>query len=465
MDLVSSSFPHLVPDLARDFSTGSSRLLSALRSSAPPVSLPSVPPSSSSPSVPPFVAHFPTSSFSAPPRFPTPFPSSPLPPSAPLAPPAPAPSAYVPPHPFAPLSSPPPPSSLLPPLYQGGASAVVQGGVFSVPFSSASTFFPGVPHASSLAPSSRSVDVGVPISSAAHVVPVAPPPPVFDPLAQSSVPQFDDSAFDHGVGQFDEDAPFSDPSAPPLSLDSSRSEYRRMVEYVLGLFPQASGAPPSAPPPRALFESFFAASTPTSTDLHFNWFDRVRQSLNDADSRMAAFLSSGCSDRVFLPSRRLPHAVRGDHAGAKAVPVNKSLLAHLSVLYDLAFLLVFLSRIRCPWSLLFAANLSLSLMPYGSCLVCWGLCVSRGSPPLTRLFLTNWSLLCRRVWRIRRLLRRHRSRIFAPSAGNSICRIFQLIFPTRRNALCWSLLRFMRMLCLLSLTLLVFWMRLARLPV
>ena len=43
---------------------------------------------------------------------------------------------------------------------------------------------------------------------------------------------------------------------------------------------------------------------------------------------MAAFLSSGSSDRVFLPSRRLPYAVCGDHASAKAVPVNESLLAH-----------------------------------------------------------------------------------------------------------------------------------------
>ena len=94
-----------------------------------------------------------------------------------------------------------------------------------------------------------------------------------------SVPRFDDSHFDHGDGPFDDDeAPFADPSAPPLSLDSSRSEYRRMVEYVLGLFPQASGIPPSAPPPRALFELFVPASTPSSPDLHFNWFDRVRQS-------------------------------------------------------------------------------------------------------------------------------------------------------------------------------------------
>ena len=145
----------------------------------------------------------------------------------------------------------------------------------------------------------------------------------------TSVPRFDDSNFEHGDGPFDDDeAPFADPSAPPLPLDSSRSEYRRMVEYILGLFPQAAGVPPSALPPCALFESFFATSTPSSLDLHFNWFDRVRQSLLDADSRMASSLSSGRSDRVFIPFRRPTYAVRGDHAGARAVPVNESLLAH-----------------------------------------------------------------------------------------------------------------------------------------
>ena len=41
LDFVSSSFPHLVPDLARDFSSGSSRLLSALHTPSLPVSLPS----------------------------------------------------------------------------------------------------------------------------------------------------------------------------------------------------------------------------------------------------------------------------------------------------------------------------------------------------------------------------------------------------------------------------------------
>ena len=84
-----------------------------------------------------------------------------------------------------------------------------------------------------------------------------------------------------------------DPSAPPLSLDSACSEYRRMIDYVCGLFPQAAGVPPSAPPPRALFESFFAPAAPVTLSLQLNWFDRVRTSLVEADSRVASILSSG----------------------------------------------------------------------------------------------------------------------------------------------------------------------------
>ena len=44
-----------------------------------------------------------------------------------------------------------------------------------------------------------------------------------------------------------------------------------MIEYICGLFPQAVGVPPVDPPPRALFESFFApapdSSLPTFTDF------------------------------------------------------------------------------------------------------------------------------------------------------------------------------------------------------
>ena len=119
-----------------------------------------------------------------------------------------------------------------------------------------------------------------------------------------------------------------DPLAPPLSLDSARSEYRRMIDDICGLFPQAAGVLPSAPPPRALFESFFAPAAPATPSLQLNWFDRVRTSLVEADSRVASILSSGRPERLVLPQRLASYAVKGDCALGRAVPVNELLLSH-----------------------------------------------------------------------------------------------------------------------------------------
>ena len=73
-----------------------------------------------------------------------------------------------------------------------------------------------------------------------------------------------------------------------------------MVEYILSLFLQSAGSPAATPPPCALFENFFASASPPAPHLSFNWFDHVRTALIDADSRLAAFLASGRSDRAFL---------------------------------------------------------------------------------------------------------------------------------------------------------------------
>ena len=149
----------------------------------------------------------------------------------------------------------------------------------------------------------------------------------YDPHAFPTPPPPADPLFDSDDRYPDADPPL-DPSAPPLSLDSGRSEYRRMVEYVCGLFPQAAGVPPVAPPPHALFESFFASATPAAQSLAFNWFDRVRTVLVDVDARMAGFFASDRSERLFLPQRLSTYAVRRECATGRAVPVNDSLLAH-----------------------------------------------------------------------------------------------------------------------------------------
>ena len=197
LDFVSSSFPHLVPDLARDFSSGSSRLLSALCTPSPSVSLPSrtplpsAAPSSSAPSVPPFHARFPATSFSAPPRFLPPHPSPLLPSSAPLA------SLASSSLPHAPPSSSPSSSPLHSHLYPGGVSAFVQGAGMGVPTSSSSSSSTlGVPPFPWHVPPPLSAYAGIPVTCAAYAVPAAHPP-VYDPHAHSSVPPFEDLVFDN----------------------------------------------------------------------------------------------------------------------------------------------------------------------------------------------------------------------------------------------------------------------------
>ena len=67
--------------------------------------------------------------------------------------------------------------------------------------------------------------------------------------------------------------------------------------------------PPSAPPLRALFKSFFAPVAPATPSLNFNWFDCVRTALVDSDSRVAALLASGRPERLLLPQRLASYAV------------------------------------------------------------------------------------------------------------------------------------------------------------
>ena len=50
---------------------------------------------------------------------------------------------------------------------------------------------------------------------------------------------------------------------PAFMLDSYRPGFRRLLSFIIGLFPQAAGSPSVSPPPRDLFEVFFAlASVP-----------------------------------------------------------------------------------------------------------------------------------------------------------------------------------------------------------
>ena len=185
----------------------------------------------------------------------------------------------------------------------------------------------GVPPPSGVPPSTvNSAAYAYAAPAPASAWPPAYPPDPFVPLTPGASA---DPLLDDDDDRFPGDVPDPlDPSAPPLALESVRSEYRRMINYICGLFPQAVGVPPSALPPHALFESFFAPATPAIPSLQLNWFDRVHSALMEADSRVASILSSGRTERVVLPQRLASYAVKGDCALGRAVPINESLLSH-----------------------------------------------------------------------------------------------------------------------------------------
>ena len=68
-----------------------------------------------------------------------------------------------------------------------------------------------------------------------------------------------DGAFDPGLA--DPSAPEPEVPVPSSVPDSVRAEIRHMCAYLVDRFLLAVGSPSDPPPPRALFEDFFAAST------------------------------------------------------------------------------------------------------------------------------------------------------------------------------------------------------------
>ena len=296
--------PHLYSDFRADFASGSSRFLAALSSSA---SLP-LPPSSAAPAV---------SSLS----FPSQPPVAPVPLSSSLAP-------SAPPFRF--------PAPLLPSLSSSAPSALPQ--VFRTPQVSSSASLSlsdwhAVQGGAALAPGLGAVPVSLSVPPPALApslfcpftadpapsvpVPAAPlpsalpsAPGVFPgPSSSSAPPPFLAATSSSFVAPED-----AGPEALPWDADSAvlesfRSEFRRMLSFLVDLFPQAVGTPSAPPPPRALFEDFFGSSVPSSSPIFLLWFERVRTALSDADARLSSFLSSGCSDFLFLPQRNSSYAV------------------------------------------------------------------------------------------------------------------------------------------------------------
>ena len=159
--------------------------------------------------------------------------------------------------------------------------------------------------------------VPVPAAPLPSVLPSSPSAPVDFPGPSSSPPPLLSAPSFVAPDELPEDAapdslPCDVDSAVPAAVpESVWSEFRRMLSFLVDLFPQAAGTPSAPASPRALLEDFFGSSPPTSSPIFLSWFERVRMALSDAYSRLASFLSSGWADFSFLPPRNSSYAVPG----------------------------------------------------------------------------------------------------------------------------------------------------------
>ena len=222
----------------------------------------------------------------------------------------------------------PPLSSAAPPL-PSSSPAVPSSQPTAPPFSA--------PSSVSLGSLSAPRGWGVSALDSALVVSSAPPgfPPLSAPSSLLSVPL---SAFAYppddpfAPGFVDPEASGSaapDPEAPvppPLS-DSACAEVCHMYQYLVDLFPQAEGSLQAPSPPRALFEEFFATPSSPHQPVFLTWFERVRSTLSETDSRIASLLASGHPESSLLPPRNTQYSVGGEASLGSAAPVNPSLLA------------------------------------------------------------------------------------------------------------------------------------------
>ena len=250
---------------------------------------------------------------------------------------------------------------------------------------------PAAPLSSALpsAPSAPGVFPGPSFSSSAHLL--------FLASASSSFVAPDELLEDAAPDALPRDA---DSAVPAVVLGSARSEFRRMLSFLVDLFPQAAGTP-APPPPRALFEDFFGSSVPSSSPVFLSWFERVRTALSDADALLASFLSSGRSDFSFLPPRNSSYAVRGEFASGQAAPVNPLLLSLFEKQLKPSYHVGLTVREAGRWSRLSGLSLRPCPILCGFFLVCLRLSGSRIL--LQRMLRSSirWSHHCRRALPIR----------------------------------------------------------------
>ena len=115
-----------------------------------------------------------------------------------------------------------------------------------------------------------------------------------------------------------------------MASSSANLDSRRMLDYIVSLFPRATSAAAAPVPPWALFENFFRVLRISGFSIaEADWFARMHASLTDADARLASFVASGRQDSHFLLPRRIIYVISDDHELSSFSPVTDSVLFHL----------------------------------------------------------------------------------------------------------------------------------------
>ena len=110
----------------------------------------------------------------------------------------------------------------------------------------------------------------------------------------------------------------------------SVKDYRRMMNFIVALFPQARGLDLGRKDYRSLFEDFFKSDDRLPPIPSLKWFARVQTAFEDADSRLDLLFETRRSDTSLLVPRKKLYSVAENPSRGKALPVNPSFEALLN---------------------------------------------------------------------------------------------------------------------------------------
>ena len=119
-----------------------------------------------------------------------------------------------------------------------------------------------------------------------------------------------------------------------------KGEYKRMMNFITSMYPQALGEPSKPPRERAIFENIFSEPPPhTPATPSLVWFQRLISLMEESDEKLRKHILEGKFDSNLIPTRKPLYDVSGNPSRGRATLLNKSLEAHLERVPSLSRLL------------------------------------------------------------------------------------------------------------------------------